>query len=780
MLEPTLTPVERVALRNSQYEARYAPTERVPTIVVDNFPSLGRLTALRFIEWVQRNPTGVVSLPTGKTPEYFIKWVRHLLESWDEPDMRTSLEAYGVDAERRPEMGGLRFVQIDEFYPINPRHQNSFYHYVNRFYVEALGLDPEKALLMNCADIGLDGEDSLDDVWPDHVVDLSLRYRRPSNDLERRQKRLLAGVDQWCQDYEDRIRELGGIGFFLGGIGPDGHVGFNVRGSDHHSTTRLTETNYETQAAAATDLGGIEIARNRLVITIGLGTITYNPDCTAVIIAAGEAKADVVADAVQRKPDVLYPATALHALANARFFVTRGAGRKLVERRLVRLRTQPLKDADCARVLVDLAVRTGKKLVDLTEDDLRADRFGAVLLNRRPESVRQLTEAVHDRLLMRIERGAHMLSGTHFLHTEPHHDDIMLGYLPYVVRHVRDTSNVHCFATLTSGFTSVSNHFMREQVGLLREFVDTPECAELMSEGYFEPDNETAYNRDVWQYLDGVAADDPRLRDEGVARRLLRNLMELYAEDELEDLENRIEELQHYFATQYPGSRDPEHIQRLKGMCREWEAECLWGYFGWSCANIYHLRLGFYTGDMFPDEPTVDRDVAPIVQLLRNVRPDVVTVALDPEGSGPDTHYKVLQAVTEALQRYEKQTGRDDIKVWGYRNVWYRFHPAEADIYVPISLNMFSIMDSAFDNAFASQRDASFPSWQHDGPFNELAQRIQVEQYQALKTCLGREWFHENPSPLMRATRGLAFLKEMSLPELYEHSRRLREAAENL
>ena len=70
---------------------------------------------------------------------------------------------------------------------------------------------------------------------------------------------------------------LGGIGFFLGGIGPDGHIAFNVRGSDHFSTTRLTATNYETQAAAATDLGGIEVSRNRLVITIGLGTITLNP-----------------------------------------------------------------------------------------------------------------------------------------------------------------------------------------------------------------------------------------------------------------------------------------------------------------------------------------------------------------------------------------------------------------------------------------------------------------------------------------------------------------------
>ncbi|HAS57059.1 MAG TPA: glucosamine-6-phosphate isomerase, partial [Algoriphagus sp.] len=76
---------------------------------------------------------------------------------------------------------------------------------------------------------------------------------------------------------EQRIRDLGGIGFFLGGIGPDGHIAFNTRGSHIYSVTRLTETNFETQAVAAGDLGGIEVSANRLVITIGLDTIVYNP-----------------------------------------------------------------------------------------------------------------------------------------------------------------------------------------------------------------------------------------------------------------------------------------------------------------------------------------------------------------------------------------------------------------------------------------------------------------------------------------------------------------------
>ena len=82
-------------------------------------------------------------------------------------------------------------------------------------------------------------------------------------------------------------------------------------------------------------------------------------------------------------------------------------------------------------------------------------------------------------------------------------------------------------------------------------------------------------------------------------------------------------------------------------------------------------------------------------------------------------------------------------------------------------------------NTFLSQKDASFPSYEHDGPFSELAQKIQVQQYHTLKTCLGREWFYEHQSSMIRATRGLVFLKEMTLPEFYERSRELRQMAEN-
>ncbi len=772
--------VEIRALEKSGHKLKYSPTEKTGVITVDNFPELGTLTALRFLEWVQKNTGGVVSLPTGKTPEYFIKEVRRFKEGWENRSIRKELENRGIDPSVKPDFKSLYFVQIDEFYPISPMQHNSFYYYVNEFYINGFGLDPEKALLINCSEIGLPEGKQMEDIWPMGKVDLSLRYRAPENKTEIMQKETLYGIDQWCVEYENRIRSLGGIGFFLGGIGPDGHIGFNVRGSDFYSTTRLAETNYETQAAAATDLGGIEVARNRLIITIGLSTITFNPECTALIIAAGAAKAKVIADAVQHKMNVVYPATVLQKLSGARFFLTRGASGLLIERNVKSfIEKREPETAEIEKIIIDLSVEKGKPVSQLVPEDYNGNSLAKALYGRYPERIKTFQNETIQDLKTKISRGTKINSGKVFLHTEPHHDDLMLGYLPFIVRHIRDHSTQHYFTTLTSGFTSVTNKFMLNQLKNLKEYLKKGYFNQLFRKNYFDSDNIEGKNRDVWQYLDGVAADSEDMKREGELRRLTRNLIHIFNEKETGTLKNRIDRLINYFSTQYPGKKDIRHIQLLKGMSREWEADCLWGYFGWHSDSIFHLRLSFYRGDIFTEEPTVEGDVTPVLNLLKKINPDIVTVAFDPEASGPDTHYKVLQAVTEALKLYEKESGRSDIEIIGYRNIWYRFHPSEADIFVPVSLNMFSLQSNAFLNSFITQKTASFPSYLHDGPFSELAQKIQVEQYQTLKTCLGRDFFNNHRVALMRATRGMVFLKKMSLAEFYRYSRELKKGTEN-
>ncbi|HPG38161.1 MAG TPA: 6-phosphogluconolactonase [bacterium] len=772
--------VEQVFLERSGRKFWYTPTEKIKIVEVENFPALGKLTALRFLEWVQENPNGVISLPTGKTPEHFIKWVTWYLDKWHLPQVQQDLQENGINPEKKPVMSGLHFIQIDEFYPINPQQHNSFHYYVKKFYIQGFGLNPQKAMLINCQDVGVPVGMSLKDVFPNDIVDLGLRTRHAQNSVEQIQKNVIEAVDQYCSDYERKIREIGGIGFFLGGIGPDGHIAFNIRGSDHYSTTRLTATNYETQAAAATDLGGIEVSKNRLVITVGLSTITFNKNAVSIIIAAGEAKARIIAQSVENEENNLYPATCLQRQPNARFYLTHGAASRLVERQYEDLcKSVTLSQVQIEKVIIDLSLEKGKRIRDLSFKELQANRFSRAVLKMCGDNYKTVLSQVEASLINKLQRGLETIENKTFMHTAPHHDDIMLGYLPYIYHLVRTPLNKHFFNYMTSGFNAVTNHYVLNMLRNLLKFIDTPNFARLMTEGYFNPANENYRNRDVSRYLDGIANYSESLKDEANARRILRDLVFLFEEDSLTHLKDRINELIDYFSTQYPGKKDLAYIQQLKGMIREWEADVLWAHFGFDSRSVNHLRLGFYKGEIFTEEPEIDRDVRPLTQLIHKIKPDVVSVAFDPEGSGPDTHYKVMQAVAEALKIYENETNISNIEVWGYRNVWYRFHPAEVNVFVPVSLNSMEVLKSTFRNSFGSQRDASFPSYEYDGPFSRLAQRIQAEQFQIMKTCLGEEFFTGNSHPRLRASHGLCFLVKMDLAEFYEHTIELRNKIES-
>ena len=216
-------------------------------------------------------------------------------------------------------------------------------------------------------------------------------------------------------------------------------------------------------------------------------------------------------------------------------------------------------------------------------------------------------------------------------------------------------------------------------------------------------------------------------------------------------------------------------------MIREFEEELVWACFGIQTKNVHHLRLGFYTGDVFTEQPKLDRDVEPILEELREIKPTVVSLAFDPEGSGPDTHYKVLQVIAEALRMWSKEEDLSKLRVWGYRNVWYRFHPAEANRIVPVSLNAMGVMEDAFTHSYLSQVDASFPSYQHDGKFSDLTKTNLGGAVEDHPVAGGQKLsFTSMKVPRVRTTHGLLFFKEMSLEEFLTNARELEKSMEGV
>ena len=109
---------------------------------------------------------------------------------------------------------------MDEFYPISPKQHNSFYHYVNENFIKGFGLDPKRALFINCDDIKLYDNKSFNEIFPDFKIDLSLRYRQAENERERAQQQSLFMIDDWCSRYEDKIKAKGDIGFLVSTSSP--------------------------------------------------------------------------------------------------------------------------------------------------------------------------------------------------------------------------------------------------------------------------------------------------------------------------------------------------------------------------------------------------------------------------------------------------------------------------------------------------------------------------------------------------------------------------------
>jgi len=751
-------------------------TTRIPYIAVDSFPKLGLLSAMSFLEWANENPKGVVSLPTSKTAQYFLRFVSLLLENWDTKKGQEIRARYGLAGVKKITLKELQFVQMGDFYPISSKQHNSLYNFILKKYIGELGFDTEKALLINSDQIPLADEKHFSEVFPDYQIDLSLRYREAKTQLELLQQKSIFKIDHWCTEYENRIREKGGIGFFLAGIGPDGHIAFNTRGSNHFSPTRLTETNFETQAVTASDLGGIEVSRKRLVITIGLGTLSFNPDNRAIVYAAGEANALTIKNSLECEPDVLFPATSLQKLKNSRFYLTDGASVQLEDAVENFFSTGPWNHKKTERAVIELCKRVNKFGGKLELDDLKQDKY----CSRIPGLNENTVKSVIDSILSKLKKGMQKETGQVYYHTGPHHDDIMLGIMPLINRQSREPGNELHFSVLTSGYTAVTNSFLVDLLNDTRKLMMDGRIQMIYYSDFFEDGYKFKWDKDVYHYLDNIAAQNSEEKRRGVCHRLIRAMVTLWNIKNSGELLDTIEEILIFLKNSYDGSKNPSNIQKLKGMIREFEEELVWAHYGIMVKNVHHLRLGFYQDNVMGSTPDWEKDVLPILEDFRKYKPTVISLAMDPQGSGPDTHYKVLQAIAAAVEAWNKEEDLSNLRITGYRNVWFKYNPWDVEVIIPVSLNALATLEKSFSECYVTQVNASFPSYQLDGKFSELTQRTWFEQHKQIQFLLGKDFFYQNSSPLLRATHGMVYLHELNVEQFLQEAARLGKSVEGI
>jgi glucosamine-6-phosphate deaminase len=112
-----------------------------------------------------------------------------------------------------------------------------------------------------------------------------------------------------CQRYEDKIKAVGGIHLFLGGVGIDGHIAFNEPGSSLSSRTRDKELTTDTIIANARFFDGEIEKVPKLALTVGVGTILDAEE--VLIMINGHSKARALHHAVEEGINHMWTLSAL-------------------------------------------------------------------------------------------------------------------------------------------------------------------------------------------------------------------------------------------------------------------------------------------------------------------------------------------------------------------------------------------------------------------------------------------------------------------------------------
>ncbi|GLI79071.1 glucosamine-6-phosphate isomerase [Penicillium ochrochloron] len=203
-----------------------------------------------------------------------------------------------------------------------------------------------------------------------------------------------ASLTEECLAYESKIKALGGIELFLGGVGSDGHIAFNELGSSLASRTRIKSLAHETIIANARFFNGDVDAVPRMALTVGVQTIMDARE--VVIVATGNGKALAIQQAVEGGVSHLCTLSALQLHPSSMVVVDEDATMELkvktvryfsgVERTIlqkgVRIETQPT---------LTLATSSETSWREPEDGELTPDSMSSRIGQLKPLTVRSVT-----------------------------------------------------------------------------------------------------------------------------------------------------------------------------------------------------------------------------------------------------------------------------------------------------------------------------------------------------------------------------------------------------
>ena len=230
------------------------------------------LAAAMITKAVKANPKTVLGLATGSTPVLMYN------------EMAKAVQAGEVSYKQ------VKSWNLDEYVGLAPTHEQSYRYFMNENLFKKIDID----------------------IANTHVLD-----------------GLASDPEKECANYEQQIKDAGGIDIQVLGIGSDGHIAFNEPGTSLKSRTSVVYLTPSTvKDNARLFFGGNEAEVPTRALSMGVGTI-----CEAkkiILLAFGTNKADAVKGMVEGGVSQFCTASALQMHNDAWVFCDEASAAKLV------------------------------------------------------------------------------------------------------------------------------------------------------------------------------------------------------------------------------------------------------------------------------------------------------------------------------------------------------------------------------------------------------------------------------------------------------------------
>jgi glucosamine-6-phosphate deaminase len=181
-------------------------------------------------------------------------------------------------------------------------------------YKELIKLNKKgKVSFKNVVTFNMDEYVNLPEDHPESYHSFMWNYFLSHIDIPKKNVNILNGnakdLQAECDNYEKKIKDLGGVELFIGGIGPDGHVAFNEPGSSLSSLTRVKTLTHDTILANSRFFDNDINKVPRTALTVGVKTVMDARE--VLIIVSGFNKARALQKVVEEAVNHMWTVSAL-------------------------------------------------------------------------------------------------------------------------------------------------------------------------------------------------------------------------------------------------------------------------------------------------------------------------------------------------------------------------------------------------------------------------------------------------------------------------------------